>query len=157
MFGAFAGGLVEGMSELAQEFSQEGGATPTPIDTTGLEEALSFDFVLAVDAEGESAVILLGQPLDGEPGLSQLMEAALDGFEGPVRILAWQVIQDGALPTGRIELGLGDPTDQDQGHALIYVYRGVSRSWSLIFQAQAGEFQGKLSEFEAIASSFKSS
>jgi hypothetical protein len=155
LFGALAGGLVEGMSEFAQGFVGEDEVTPSPIDASGLEEALSIDFVLAIDADGVSSVVLLGQPVEGDPDLSQLMQETLEGFEGSVQILAWQVLQESAIPTGRIELFLDDPAGAGQGRALIYVYRGVSRSWSLIFQTQANEFPGKLSEFEAIAASFE--
>jgi hypothetical protein len=155
LFGAFAGGLVEGMSEFAQGFVGEGEVTPTPFDASGLEEALSIDFVLAIDADGVSSVVLLGQPVEGDPDLSQLMQEMLEGFEGSIQILAWQVLQDSAIPTGRIELFLDDPAGAGQGRVLIYVYRGASRSWSLIFQTQANEFPGKLNEFEAIAASFE--
>jgi len=48
LFGTFAQGFVEGMGEFAEGLSDALQLTPTPLSLTGLDEALQFDFVLAL-------------------------------------------------------------------------------------------------------------
>jgi hypothetical protein len=109
LFTAFTGEWVGSMGELAQEFKSRTARTPTSIDSSGMEPALPFDFMMTVDTDLRSSLLLFGHPLEGRPNLAKLMEEMLVGFGGSLEIQAMQILEGSTIPTGRIVLLIEDP------------------------------------------------
>ncbi|MEJ2011926.1 MAG: hypothetical protein P8X64_06830 [Anaerolineales bacterium] len=154
-FGEFAEGFVEGMGEFANQFAGELDLTPTPFSVEGLDEAFTFDFIVALGPDLQTGVVLVSEPMDSIPKLEQQMRAALGSMEGDLTVLSWQVLEDTAIPTGRIVIEADDSQTGLTGRALMYIFLGRDQVWSLIYQTPASAFQANLPLFEKSASSFQ--
>jgi hypothetical protein len=154
-FGAFAQGFVEGMGEFAGEIAGEMGLTPTPLVVEDLDQAFTFDFLLALEEDLQTSVVLVSEPMETPPELEESMRASLGSMEGDLKILGWQLIEDRTVPTGRILVEATVPESGETGRALIFVFLSPTQRWNLIYQTSAELFPSELATFEQSAASFR--
>jgi len=143
----------ETLNELAEEINPALESTPRSTAAPLEEETLPwFDFLIALNEETTSAVVLYSEERTTRLTTEDLLNQALTGTETNFQLNTRQEIVDAQRPTERVILDVMD-AEFGPGKQIIYGVLGEDYAWTLIFTSPAASFGEELPVFEAVAAS----
>ncbi len=146
--------FTEGFAEFAQDLSEELGAEPQPtLEQIELEELPEFDFILAIEENSQSAIILASLEWSLGSTTEDLLNEALSDSEVDFEISSRELYQDSPYPMERVILDVID-LEMGAGKQIIYAILGEESAWNLVFTTPAELYTTNLPLFESVVDSF---
>ena len=143
----------ETLNELAEEINPALESTPQSTAAALEEEPLpGFDFLIALNEETTSAVVLYSEERTMRLTTEDLLNQALTGTETDFQLNSRQDIVDAERPTERVILDVMDP-EFGPGKQIVYGVLGEDFAWTLIFTTPAAAMDQNLPIFEAVVAS----
>jgi len=153
MFGVMEA-FAEGFTDLALELGQEMGLTPeADLETPDLGEMPEFDFLIALEEDTKSAIILAS--MDSTPGATteELLNQALSDTDTDFLPRSREEYRDAPYPMERVILDIEDE-ELGPGKQVIYAILGEKMAWNVVFTTPADLFEQNLPLFESSIDSF---
>jgi hypothetical protein len=154
MFGVMEA-FVEGFTEMAEDLGEELGVTPeAELETPDLGDPPEFDFLIAMEEDTQSAIILVSVEIDETTTTQDLLNEALNDQENDINPVSRIEYIDAPYPMERLVLDIEDE-ELGPGKQVIYVILGEKMGWNVVFTCPADQYQEKLALFESVVASFQ--